>query len=119
MIAILPKWFVLFRPASGTYRVSTFVDDLRLSDAPGAFDAPEQDKLVLTEKLFQFKQVCEAMGLVIHEKPGKLIWPTQKFEWIGWSIDSVVMMVRMTVSKSMKSAALCEHLPKAKDLMSF
>ena len=48
------------------------------------------------------------MGLRVHEKPGKLIWPTKFIEWIGWAIDSDEMIVSMTNAKAMKGVALCK-----------
>ena len=57
-----------------------------------------------------FKQTCERLGMSVHEKAGKLIWPTQQIDWLGWVIDSVGMMVIMSISKATKGDRIVTEL---------
>ena len=106
--------------------VVAFVDDLRLFNIQA--DSPEEDKATLTARLWEFKDKCEALGLLVHEKPGKLIWPSTSIEWLGWHIDSLDMVITMTIQKAEKGIALCDALaemfrqsqaPLAKQLTEF
>ena len=72
--------------------------------------SPEHDKMMLTLKLWDFKEKCEALGLRVHDKPGKLIEPTTNIEWLGWVIDTIVMRITMTDQKREKGLALCEEM---------
>ncbi len=94
-------------PAVG---VVAFVDDLRLFNQSEEPLSEEDDKDLLTFKLIEFKESCEALGMAVHEKPGKLIWPTQCITWIGWEINSVNMFVVMTDSKSEKGVRIVTDL---------
>ena len=113
--------------AVGDIFVDSFVDDLRLVNTPHSFESEEEDRVSLTFKLLEFKETCESMGLLVHDKVGKLIWPTQVIDWIGWVIDTKEMLVIMADSKVYKGLALCKEvldmvlakdLPSAKHLMS-
>ena len=96
--------------AVGDLKVSAFVDDLRLVNSPESYRDPQEDKDTLCFKLCQFKELCEAMGLKVHEKEGKLIWPTTAIDWIGWIVDTVAMEVRMADSKVVKGLRLCKEM---------
>ena len=90
--------------------VTAFVDDLRLiNDTPSQLSESD-DKDILTFKLIEFKENCEYLGMEVHEKPGKLIWPTQLIGWIGWEINSVAMIVELTTSKIEKGDRLVSGL---------
>ena len=96
------------RDAVEDINVATFVDDLRLINRYDPNRSPEDDMALLSVKLWDFKETCESMGMRIHEKPGKLIWPTTAIEWIGWLIDSRAMLVIMTDAKAIKGLSLCK-----------
>ncbi len=114
--------------AVGGVDVTSFVDDLRLVNTRVMGRSPEDDRSELTFNVAEFKEVCESMGIRIHTKPGKLIWPTTCIEWIGWVLDSLNMIVVMSEAKVTKGLSLCHELlcilekgdrPTAKLLMSF
>ena len=114
--------------AVGQINIVAFVDDLRLINEPDQSRTPEEDQTVLSTKLMQFKSQCERLGMRVHEKPGKLIWPTTTIEWIGWVIDSKAMLIIMSDSKALKGVDLCKYFielrsqskrPSAKQAMEF
>ncbi len=75
------------RKAVGGINAVAFVDDLRLISRKDPSRTAKEDEELLSMKLWEFKDKCEAMGMKVHELPGKLIWPTTAIEWIGWLID--------------------------------
>ena len=90
--------------------VVAFVDDLRLYNQCESALSELDDKNLLTFRLLEFKDLCEQMGMSVHEKPGKLIWPTQLISWVGWEVDSVKMTVDMTEAKAEKGLRLVSEL---------
>ena len=90
--------------------VVAFVDDLRLFNSSATPLSESDDKDLLTFKLMEFKESCEHLGLAVHEKPGKLIWPTQLIGWIGWEINSVTMIVALTADKAAKGIRIVSVL---------
>ena len=95
---------------SSDIEVVAFVDDLRLfNTAPGHLSESD-DKNLLTFKLKEFKESCEFLGVVVHEKPGKLIWPTQEIGWIGWLINSIDMIVELADDKCEKGTRIVQDL---------
>ena len=90
--------------------VVSFVDDLRFLNEGDAPLSEEDDKNLLTFKLIEFKEACERLGMAVHEKPGKLIWPTQLITWLGWEINSIDMVVSMTDSKAEKGVRIVSDL---------
>lgn len=90
--------------------VVAFVDDLRLSNTGQSRFSETDDKIVLTNKLMEFKENCEYLGVSVHEKHGKLIWPTQSISWIGWIIDSISMFVNLADDKAEKGARIVAQL---------
>ena len=90
--------------------VVAFVDDLRLFNASPNPLSEKEDKDSLTFKLMEFKETCEYLGMAVHEKPGKLIWPTQTIGWIGWEVNSVTMRVELTESKAEKGIQIVKAL---------
>ena len=86
------------------------MDDLRLINEYQEDRSPENDRAELAIKLWDFKSKCEQLGLRVHEKPGKLIWPTTAIDWLGWEVDTVSMTVRMTEAKALKGMRLCKGL---------
>jgi hypothetical protein len=90
--------------------VTAFVDDLRLFN-PSALELSEADDCkLLTLKLLEFKDICEVMGMSVHSKPGKLIWPTQSISWLGWEVSSVTMKITMQPEKITKGITLVYDL---------
>ena len=87
-----------------------FVDDLRLFNNSPSQLSESDDKDSLTFKLIEFKESCEFLGMAVHEKPGKLIWPTQVIGWIGWFINSIDMVVELAGDKCEKGLRLVKDL---------
>ena len=79
-----------------------FVDDLRLFNSPDPQRTEQEDKELLTFRLIEYKELCEQLGMQVHTKAGKLIWPTQTIDWLGWIVDSVNMIIIMSNSKAEK-----------------
>ena len=90
--------------------VAAFVDDLRLFNAGPTQLSEKEDKDMLAFKLMEFKETCEYLGMSVHEKPGKLIWPTQVISWIGWDVNSVEMRIELTESKANKGSKIVGEL---------
>ena len=90
--------------------VVAFVDDLRLFNNSPSQLSESDDKDSLTFKLIEFKESCEFLGMAVHEKPGKLIWPTQVIGWIGWFINSIDMVVELAGDKCEKGLRLVKDL---------
>ena len=42
------------------------------------------------------------LGILVHDKPGKLIWATQEYEWVGYHISTAAMVVQITTDKQAK-----------------
>ena len=71
---------------------------------------PAEDLALLTVRLWCFKETLEYLGMDIHDKPGKLISPTQTIEWLRWSISTVDMTVELTPDKTHKGRDLFTDL---------
>ena len=77
--------------------VVRYVDDLRFLNA-ATLDVNE-DKALLEMQLMCLKDKLEFIGIEVHDKPGKLIPPTQEVEWLGWCISTTRPTVTLTPDK--------------------
>ena len=88
--------------------IARYVDDLRMLNSVNL--APEEDKQLLTLQLACLKDKLEQLGIEVHDKPGKLIQPTQEIEWLGWIISTTRLVVELAPEKACKGRELCSSL---------
>ena len=84
-------------------RYADFVDDLRITHSSGSRVEVES---VLRSTIY----LLSDMGFRVHSKPGKLILPTQRISWIGFSVDTNRMEVSIEPEKLEKGKALIQEL---------
>ena len=88
--------------------IARYVDDLRMLNSVSM--PPEDDKQLLSLQLACVKDKLERVGIEVHDKPGKLIQPTQEIEWLGWVISITRLVVELTPDKAGKGRELCSCL---------